>query len=81
MKKVLLLLSLALCTSLLGCGAQQSTSSDNQTTAAPKQITVNNSASSSGGSTNSNLDKEAFKNGYTPFSLKDSAMYTSLFQA
>jgi hypothetical protein len=84
LKKVLLLLSfaLALCTSLLGCGVNQSTSQNNQNQngATPKQITVNNSVSSSGGSTNSNLDKEAFKNGYTPFSLKDSAMYTSLFQ-
>ena len=82
LKKVLLLLSLALCTSLLACGAAQSTSQDNQNQSGtdPKQITANNSVSSSGGSTNSNLDKDAFKNGYTPFSLKDSAIYTSLFQ-
>jgi hypothetical protein len=83
LKKVLLLLSLAFCTTLLGCGATQTTSQNNQnqTAAAPRQITVNSSTSSSGGSTtNSNLDKEAFKNGYTAFSLKDSAMYTSIFQ-
>ncbi|MBA2907422.1 DUF5050 domain-containing protein [Clostridium saccharobutylicum] len=80
MKKVLLsLLSLGLCTSLLGCGATQSTSPNNQNDSTPKQITVN-SNSTSGGSTDSNLDKEAFKNGYTAFSLKDSAIYTSLFQ-
>ena len=80
MKKILLLLSLALCTNLLGCGAQSTNQNNqNQNGAAGKQITVNNS-STSGGSTNSNLDKEAFKNGYTPFLLKDSAMYTCLFQ-
>lgn len=81
MKKVLLLLSLVLCTSFLGCGAKQATSQNdqNQTTAAQKQITTN-SNSTSGGSTDSNLDKESFKNGYTPFTLKDSAIYTSLFQ-
>jgi len=80
LKKFLLLLSLALCTNLLGCAAQSTNqNTQNQNGATVKQITVNNS-STSGGSTDSNLDKEAFKNGYTPFSLKDSAMYTSLFQ-
>jgi hypothetical protein len=83
LKKLLLLLSLALCTNLLGCRAQ-SNNANNQNNVpqngnTPKQITVN-SSSTSGGSTDSNLDKEAFKNGYTPFSLKDSATYTSLFQ-
>lgn len=81
LKKVLLSLWLVLCTSLLGCGAKQATSQNDQsqTTAAQKQITVNSSATS-GGSTDSNLDKESFKNGYIPFTLKDSAIYTSLFQ-
>lgn len=81
LKKILLLLSLAFCTSFLGCAAQQSSSQNNQSQSgdAPKQITVNNS-STPGGSTDSSLDKEAFKKGYTPFSLKDSAVYTSLFQ-
>lgn len=81
LKKVLLLLSLIFCTSLLGCTAKPSSSQNTQSQSenAPKQITINNS-STSGGSTDSNLDKEAFKKGYTPFSLKDSAVYSSLFQ-
>lgn len=82
MKKVLLLLSLILCISFVGCTAAKptSTTSQSQNSSATKQITVNSGNSDSGGSTNSNLDKEAFKNGYTSFSLKDSAVYTSLFQ-
>lgn len=83
LKKVLWILSLILCTSLFGCGTAQSTSAgnQNQTAAAPKQITINSGAdSSSGGNTNAKLDKEAFKNGYTTLTLKDSAVYTSLFQ-
>lgn len=85
MKKIILALSLALCTSLLGCAAK-STNANNQNNQiqsgdAPKQITANsNSTTGTGGSTDSNLDKETFKNGYTPFSLRDSAIYTSLFQ-
>lgn len=81
LKKILLLLSLSFCASFLGCTAQQTASQNNQSQSvdSPKQITVNNS-SNLGGSSDSNLDKEAFKKGYTAFSLKDSAVYTSLFQ-
>ena len=81
LKKVILLLSFVLCTSFFGCSAQQPSSPNSQSQSGntAKQITVNNSATD-GGSPDSNLDKEAFKKGYTPFSLKDSAVYTSLFQ-
>lgn len=77
-----MLLPLALCINLLSCSSQQAASNASQSPSTPKQISVNssNSISVSGGSTASNLDKEAFKKGYVPFSLKDSATYTSLFQ-
>ncbi len=81
LKKIILLLFLVSCISFFGCSAQQSSSQSNQSQSGntTKQITVNNSTTA-GGSSDSSLDKEAFKKGYTPFSLKDSSIYTSLFQ-
>ncbi|WP_315074898.1 DUF5050 domain-containing protein [uncultured Clostridium sp.] len=84
LKKISLLLPLALCINLLSCSSQQTASktSQNQSTSAPRQISVNssNNSAATNGSAASNLDKDAFKNGYTPFSLNNSAVYTSLFQ-
>ena len=83
MKKIILLLSLILCTSFMGCSSANSSTQSNksQNAASPKQISLNNGSSSgTSGNSTSNLDKEAFKNGYTPITLKDSAVYTSLFQ-
>lgn len=84
LKKISLLLPLALCINLLSCSSQQTAgqTSQNQSTSTPKQISVNssNNSTATNGSATSNLDKDAFKNGYTPFSLKDSAVYASLFQ-
>ena len=83
MKKVLLSSGLALLITLTGCSSngsnQNNKNSQNQVDTSANQITVNNS-STSGGDTNSNLDNEFFKNGYSPFTMQESAMYTSPFQ-
>lgn len=83
MKKILLLLPLALSVILLSCSSQSTTQNnkDQSSGSAPRQISINSSNNVvSDGNSNSNLDKESFKNGYTSFSLKDTATYTSLFQ-
>ncbi|MDO5517835.1 MAG: DUF5050 domain-containing protein [Clostridium sp.] len=82
MKKTLLTSVLILTLTLAGCGTSDSNtdkSKENSTEGVTATAdTLGNSASNQGSDT-AYLDKNNFKNNYTPFSFTDECLYTNLF--
>ncbi|MBQ3420455.1 MAG: DUF5050 domain-containing protein [Romboutsia sp.] len=82
MKKSILAATLVLALAITGCGTEDKKESENNAGGSTAGVTATSSSGNSTSSLESDvsyLDKNNFKNNYTPFSLSDESQYTSLF--